>query len=275
MIEKVIAIREIDVYVSIEGDNSLPAIVFLHGFSGSTQTWSEVTFNLQNQFHVVCIDLIGHGNTTAPADYKRYRMEEQTADLESIFEQLNLKSFTLVGYSMGGRVALAYTSDYPKRVSSLILESASPGLASLEDRSNRKKSDEKLAAKIVNEGIESFVTFWEDIPLFDSQKRLSQERRSKVRDERMNQQESGLANSLLGIGTGSQPSYWGKLQTITIPVLLITGGFDKKFIRISQEMKQFIPKVQELTVNDAGHAIHVEKPTLFATMIKEYLLKGN
>lgn len=267
------SIRGLDVHVVIEGEASLPTIVFLHGFSGSVQTWSEVTPYLQDQFRVVCIDLIGHGKTTAPTDSKRYRMDEQTADLELVFEQLNLKSFTLVGYSMGGRIALAYTSDYPKRVKSLIVESASPGLANEEDRITRRKSDEKLAAKIVDEGIESFVNFWEEIPLFDSQKRLPQKRRNQVRKERMCQQERGLANSLRGIGTGSQPSYWEKLQRITIPVLLVTGEFDKKFIGISQEMKRFLLNGQELTVNDAGHAIHVEKPTLFATMIKKYLLQ--
>lgn len=264
-------IRGIDVHVCTEGNEALPTIIFLHGFSGSGQTWREVTNYLKGEFQVVSIDLIGHGKSSVPVDFKRYQMVEQLADLEMIFKQLKLDNFTLVGYSMGGRVALAYASEYPARVKSLILESASPGLATEDEREARRKSDELLADRIMREGITSFVNFWENIDLFDSQKDLSKERRERVRNERLSQREQGLSNSLLGIGTGSQPSYWRRIEEISMPVYLITGEYDKKFIGISQEMKKSIPNVHELTVENAGHAIHVEKPLLFATMIREYI----
>lgn len=275
MTEQILHIEGIDVHVLIEGNASLPTIVMLHGFSGSVDTWSEVTQSLKGKFHIVRIDLIGHGKTSAPEDVKRYRMAQQIAHLEKIFEQLNLEAFTLVGYSMGGRIALSYAIEYPERVSSLILESASPGLATEEERVQRQLSDKKLAERIVRDGLESFVNFWEEIPLFDSQKDLPLARRQKVRNERLNQQEIGLANSLLGIGTGSQPSYWREIEKMALPVLLITGEYDEKFIKISREMKRFFPNVQELIVNHVGHAIHVEKPVLFATMIEKHILEVN
>lgn len=263
-------IRGIDVHVLTEGNETLPTIIFLHGFSGSVQTWREVTNYLKGEFQVICIDLIGHGKSSVPVDFKRYQMVEQLKDLEMIFKQLKLDNFTLVGYSMGGRVALAYASDYPARVKSLILESASPGLATEDERVARRKADELLADRIMREGITSFVDFWESIALFDSQKGLSEDRREKVRNERIGQCEQGLSNSLLGIGTGNQPSYWREIEELRMPVYLITGEYDKKFVGISQEMKKFIPNVYEVTVKSAGHAIHVEKPLLFATMIREY-----
>ena len=67
---------------------------------------------------------------------------------------------------MGGRIALAYTIKYPERVTSLILESASPGLKTEQERIERREADELLAKKINSEGIPSFVEFWENIPLF-------------------------------------------------------------------------------------------------------------
>lgn len=266
-------VRGIDVHVVMEGETTSPTVVLLHGFSGSVKTWSEVMADLKDKFRVIAIDLIGHGQSAVIEDSLRYGMNEQIVDLEEVFNQLDLKLFSLVGYSMGGRIALAYAAKYPERVTSLILESASPGLATEEERSARRKSDKMLAEKIIQDGIDSFVDLWENIPLFDSQKDLPLKYRNKVRVERIGQNEIGLANSLLGIGTGSQPSYWSKLNGMTMPVLLITGEYDKKFIGISREMEKFFPNAHELTINGTGHAIHVEKPSLFATMIEEYIDK--
>ena len=89
----------------------------------------------KGKFRTVAVDLTGHGKTAVPEDINRYSMEQQVEDLEALFDMLSLERFTLVGYSMGGRVALAYTVQYPERVSSLILESASPGLKTAEEQS--------------------------------------------------------------------------------------------------------------------------------------------
>ena len=269
--EVIIPINGIDYYVRRSNNHTLPVIVLLHGFTGSTGTWSEVIDLLNDNYHTVAIDLIGHGKTTAPLDPNRYSMEEQIADLEALFNELNIRKFTLLGYSMGGRIALSYTINFPERVTSLILESSTPGLKTEVERIERMNKDKLLAQKISREGIRSFVEFWENIPLFHSQKKLSAERQQEIRDERLSQNEVGLANSLLGIGTGSQPSNWDRLKEINVPVLLITGEIDKKFVNIAQEMKKVLRYSNHCVVKDAGHAIHVEKPTLFATMIEEHV----
>ncbi|WP_246231678.1 2-succinyl-6-hydroxy-2,4-cyclohexadiene-1-carboxylate synthase [Sporosarcina jiandibaonis] len=271
--EEIIPINGIDYYVRRSNDFTLPVIVFLHGFTGSAGTWSEITGLLKEKFHTIAIDLIGHGKTTAPRDPGRYSMEKQIADLETLFNELNIEKFILLGYSMGGRIALSYTIMYPKRVESLILESSTPGLKTNNERMERMSNDKLLAQRINSEGIRSFVEFWESIPLFYSQKKLSAEHQQRIRDERLSQNEVGLSNSLLGIGTGSQPSNWHRLKEINVPVLLITGEFDRKFIKIAQEMKKALHYSKHCSVKDAGHAIHVEKPTLFATMIEEHIQK--
>lgn len=268
---KKLKVRGIEVNVEISGDESLPNIVFLHGFTGSTATWKNVTKQLEGRFRTVAVDLIGHGQTSIPEVANRYTMEQQLADLEALFEQLSLERFILVGYSMGGRVAIAYTVNHPDRVSSLILESASPGLKTDEERRDRREADRRLAQKISIDGLQSFVDFWENIPLFESQKLLPEQKRNAIRIERLGQSATGLSNSLLGIGTGSQPSYWEKLISIKIPVLLITGEIDTKYVKISREIIKFLPTAHHLTIDSVGHAIHVEKPVLFATMIEEYV----
>lgn len=273
MIEKAIYVRGQQYHVKIQGSTSLPMIVFLHGFTGTSSTWNEVAMLFEGKFNVVTVDLIGHGKTMSPSDPNRYSMAEQVADLEALFIEMNLREFTLVGYSMGGRIALAYTINYPNRVTSLILESASPGLKTEEDRYERKQADVLLAKRIQQEGVVAFVEFWEGIPLFASQKKMPQVKQSELRKERLGQKPVGLANSLLGIGTGSQPSYWDELPSIQVPILLITGEIDRKFVFIAREMNEIFPFANHITIKDTGHAIHVEKPTLFATMVEDHIRK--
>lgn len=270
---ELLTVRGMGTRVARCGNENLPPLVMLHGFTGSVAGWKETIEELLDDYHVVAIDLIGHGKTAAPETAERYRMEEQIADLHEVLQQLGIKKPVLLGYSMGGRVALGYAVTYPQEVACLILESSSPGLRTEEERSTRRIADAKLADRIMNEGMDGFVDFWQAIPLFDSQRRLPKAKRQAIRDERVNQRPAGLANSLLGIGTGSQPSYWEKLDRFTSPVLLITGSLDTKFETIARQMAKSAPNVRHETILDAGHAIHVEKPRLFATMIKSFLNK--
>lgn len=271
MSERLLSIRGLDVHVEIDGDDHLPVIVLLHGFTGSTKTWQDVIQAWKGRFRTVAIDLIGHGRTSKPSEVARYAMEEQIHDLDEIFHQLKLDYFILLGYSMGGRTALAYAVAHPEKVQRLILESASPGLQEEDDRKQRKAADDQLADQIIKNGLLSFVDKWENIPLFHSQRALDEETRRSIRQERLSQKEIGLANSLRGMGTGCQRSYWDEIENLDFPVLLITGEFDKKFINISREMVQYFPNGIHKTILGAGHAIHVEKPDIFATMIEKYV----
>ncbi|AXH99659.1 2-succinyl-6-hydroxy-2,4-cyclohexadiene-1-carboxylate synthase [Sporosarcina sp. PTS2304] len=268
-------IRGVKMHVEQYGQDQSPTIVLLHGFTGSTSTWTETIRLLSSTYHVVAIDLLGHGRSEAPVEISRYRMEQQIKDLHELFAILQLACPIILGYSMGGRVALAYTVTYPSQVAGLILESSSPGLRSEEEQKTRRLADAKLAERIEQEGLESFIDFWQEIPLFHSQKNLSDEQRQAVRQERLSQKAIGLANSLRGIGTGSQRSYWEDLEQVKLPVLLMTGSEDPKFVEIAHKMKQYLPFVRHEMIKDAGHAIHVEKPRQFATMIKSYLKAQN
>lgn len=262
-------VNGLDYHVEVRNEDQSPSIVFLHGFTGSTQTWRKIADKLSD-YKIVLVDLLGHGKTAIPEDASRYVMELQVRDLNSLFMELGLKEFILVGYSMGGRTALAYAAAYPERLQALVLESASPGLKTAEERLERQQRDSERALKILANGMPSFVEKWENIPLFDSQKKLPKEIKEDIKKERLSQQPLGLANSLIGMGTGSQPSYWNQLRGIRVPVLLITGSMDSKFQAIADEMKTAFWQAEHQIV-DAGHAIHVEKPAEFATIVDEYL----
>ena len=125
----------------------------------------------------------------------------------------------------------------------------------------------------MKEGVVSFVDFWEDIPLFQTQKGLSVEKQTTIRNERLAQSAVGLSNSLKGFSTGVQPSYWNALNELSIPVFLLVGELDLKFCAIAKRMEKELPNAQLVVVKDAGHAIHVEKPKIFATIIKKAILE--
>ncbi|MBO1005884.1 2-succinyl-6-hydroxy-2,4-cyclohexadiene-1-carboxylate synthase [Pseudogracilibacillus auburnensis] len=243
-------------------------IVLLHGFTGSSKTWENVVPNLAKEYQVITIDLPGHGRTTGSSPKT---MEAFCRDLKQMLIFLQIETCHLLGYSLGGRTALSFAMYYPETVKTLILESASPGLKTEEERKARIEKDAKLAEQIMVNGVASFVHYWENIPLFQSQKRLPQDVRDKIRMERMKQTEEGLANSLLYMGTGKQPSWWKQLQQVIVPVLLIAGAKDQKFVQITKEMDSQIKDAQLSIIKDTGHAVHVEQVEKFAKIVREFL----
>lgn len=139
-------IRGLETYVEIWNERAQQTLVALHGFTGSTATWRNLAKALPH-IRVIAIDCIGHGQTAVPEEISRFSMDEQIQDLEEVISQLRLEQFTLLGYSMGGRIALSYAIAYPERIKRLILESASPGLRTSQERSERCVRDNELAEK--------------------------------------------------------------------------------------------------------------------------------
>ena len=171
---------------------------------------------------------------------------------------------------MGGRIAL-YTA-FSGFFRALILESASPGLEDPVEREQRRSSDEALAASIERDGVQAFIDRWEKLPLFASQSTLPAEAREALRSQRLHNRAGGLAQSLRGVGTGVQPSLHARLPTLHIPVLLIAGELDTKFTAIARSMAGALPLSQLRIVPGAGHAVHLERPEKFASLVGDFLI---
>lgn len=236
------------------------AVLLLHGFTGSSAGWAHIGTHLARHFRVLAPDLIGHGQTDSPRDPERYRIERATADLIALLDSLGLTAVHWAGYSMGARLALHAALHHPERVSTLTLESGSPGLATEAERSARVAADTVLADRIERDGLESFVTYWESLPLFASQARLPESVRAGLHAARLRNNPTGLANSLRGMGTGAQPSGWESLSGFGRPTRLVVGALDSKFVRIATQMLARLPNATCVVVPDVGHAVHVERP---------------
>ena len=250
-----------------------PTLVLLHGFTGSAAGWGShlntfATYGLR----VIAFDMLGHGQSDAPEDPQRYAMEHCQRDILAALEVLAIGrgEAVLLGYSMGGRIALymAFSGFFR----ALILESASPGLADPSERTQRRGNDETLAASIERDGIEAFVERWEQLPLFASQFRLPQEVREALRTQRLANCTRGLAQSLRGVGTGAQPALHAQLPMLHLPVLLIAGELDRKFCAFARQMALALPQAQLCIVPEAGHTIHIEQPEVFDAVVKDFCL---
>ncbi len=258
-------------HVERAGDEGKPPLVLLHGFTGSGESWRELAAALGEHWSVVMVDLPGHGRSSAPADPARYALPRLADDLVRVLDALALDRVAVLGYSMGGRAALHFALRHPGRLRALILESTSPGIDEPDVRAARLADDASLAAAIERDGVAAFVSRWEQLPLWESQRALPGAARERLRAQRLAGSARGLAGSLRGAGAGAEPSLLGQLAGIPAPTLLVAGALDAKYVALAQLMAAQLPWPRVEVVEAAGHAVHLERPAAFARLVADFL----
>ncbi len=248
-----------------------PPLLLLHGFTGCAALWQPHAVRWAARFRVIGLDLLGHGDSAAPADPARYALAHALADLAALLDALDVSSCALLGYSMGGRLALAFALEHPERVRALVLESASAGIEDAGERAARARDDAALAARIERDGVAAFVDDWMAQPLFASQAGLGPAVRAAARSQRLQNSVHGLANALRGLGAGAQPSYWDRLGRLTLPTLLLAGERDAKFRALAVAMQARLPAAHLEVIPGAGHATHLENPGAFSARVEAFL----
>jgi len=243
--------------------------VLLHGFTGSSETWGpRIVDGLAGaKLPPVLVDLPGHGTEAGPVDPARFTLD---ATLGSI-SAAGAWPTDLVGYSMGARLALHFAAAHPELVRRLVLESGSPGLEGEGERDIRRAADEALASRLVDDGIEAFVDFWENQPLFETHGAVLPETLAYQRSLRMRNDAESLAAALTALGTGSLPSLWDRLPGLTTPTLLLVGGLDAKFVAIAERMAAQMPDARLVVVPGAGHTVHLERPAAWLEAVTGFL----
>jgi 2-succinyl-6-hydroxy-2,4-cyclohexadiene-1-carboxylate synthase len=262
-------VRGVPLEVAEEGDG--PPVLLLHGFTGSAATWAPLARSLADGYATVAPSLPGHGRSGAPRDPARYDMASCVGDLLALLDALQAERAAVLGYSMGGRIALHLALAAPERVRALVLESASPGIADAAEREARRRSDEALADSIERDGIAAFVARWERLPLFASQASLPAAVREALRARRLASEPAGLAGSLRGIGAGAVAPLWARLGEIAAPTLVVAGALDETYRTIGAAMATSIPAARLAVVEGAGHAVHLERPEEHARLVRTFL----
>ncbi|HEY4159217.1 MAG TPA: alpha/beta fold hydrolase [Polyangiaceae bacterium] len=239
----------------------MTALCLLHGFTGSPKSFAAVLEGLQRP--ALTPPLLGHSGAPASAETGSFEQEvDRLAALTAARAPL-----TLVGYSLGARLALGLTVRHPALVASLLLISGHPGLITSEEREARVLADRHWQTLLEERGLEAFVTAWQAEPIWNSQARLPLELRERKRHERLSHDPLGLARSLEVTGLGRMPSYRERLAEIRVPVCLVAGALDAKFCALAGEMADALPRAQVVYAPDAGHDLLLERPDLITELL--------
>ena len=251
----------------VAGDG--PPVTLLHGFTQSGRSWRELVSRMPEGWKWIVPDLRGHGQTVtrpgAPCS-----MDACTDDLVALWEEMDIGRTHLVGYSMGGRLALHVAAKRPERLLSLLTVGAHAGLDD-DARVGRQRGDEALAERIEKEGIQSFVDYWGSLPLFAGLERRGEGYIARMRAERLQNHVAGLACSLRGMGAGVMEPLWDDLARINVPCTFVAGQLDHGYVASARRLAAGVPTGQVEVVLRAGHAVHQERPDAFARVLANHL----
>ena len=237
------------------------AVTFIHGFTQTGQTWLPVLQQMGIALSATLIDAPGHGDSL---NGKR-SLTHTAANIAEV-----MTPGVLVGYSMGARMALHVALQSPHTVTALVLISGTAGIDSDDERATRRESDTVLASRIIDIGVAAFIDEWLALPMFA---RLTQDAANIP--ERLRNTAEGLADSLVYAGTGTQTPLWDSLAELKMPVLLIAGELDQKFVAHATRMHELIPNSEIHIVKNAGHTVQLEQTGIFTTILENFVTSGN
>lgn len=257
--------------LAVERSGRGPALMLLHGYTGSGRSMASLARAFQHDFDTIAPDLPGHGRSAERAAGHRYDFDACVDDLVATLAATGHDSAHWLGYSMGARLALACAVRHPSRVTSLVLLAGRAGIADPGERAARRRADEALAARIEERGIEAFVDEWLAQPLFATLRRFGPEFMERERAARLANDARGLASSLRVLGPAAQPPLFDALPRVNVPVLLVAGALDERFVATARELARSLPCAEVCVIPDAGHAAHLEQPDAFLRVVREFL----
>lgn len=239
-----------------------PTLLLLHGFTGSSQTWSPYLPAVEQAFDAIALDLPGHGGRGGA------RSVEDTARMLSRLAQSG--PMRVLGYSLGARIALRLAIEHPWAVDRLVLESPSAGIADPDERAARRQADDRLADEIERVGVEAFIDRWERNPVFATHASGDADVLARQRAIRLAQHPNGLAESLRLAGQGAMEPLHDRLAEVTAPTLVIVGELDPARVR-GEQVAAGIPNARLAVVDGAGHTPHLERPDAFLPLVLDFL----
>ncbi len=233
-------------------------LILLHGFASTGRMWDPVIDRLDGErYRALAPDLRGHGGAHA-------RRPITFADCADDVLGLVGHPSTLVGYSMGGRLALHVALAAPERFKRLVLVATTAGIGDTATRAARVAADEQLAIFLESHDIEAFAERWMAQPLFAG---TPQQAQVPWRAGILDNHPTALAASLRGMGSGRMAPLWDRLGELTMPATVIVGERDERFTVFGERLVDGLPDAQLVVIPGAGHGLPREAPAAVADAI--------
>jgi 2-succinyl-6-hydroxy-2,4-cyclohexadiene-1-carboxylate synthase len=227
-------------------------VVFVPGFMQRAAAWSPVAEVVRERYRSVCLDP------------DTWTFEERIAEIE----RAGPPGSALVGYSLGGRLALHAALREPSRYAALVLVGASAGIEDPAEREERRAADEALAAWMEERPIEEVVARWESQPVFAGQ---PPDLVASQRAGRLSHDPRLLARLLLSAGQGALEPVWHRLGELEMPLLAVAGERDERYAGAARRLAGAAPRGEARLVPGAGHAPQFERPREVAALLLEFL----
>jgi 2-succinyl-6-hydroxy-2,4-cyclohexadiene-1-carboxylate synthase len=253
----------VPLHVEQRGSGSGPPVVLLHGFTQTARLWGSFGDLLARDHTLIAIDLPGHaGSDTVRADLPT------TAGLvrEAVISAIGADRCDLLGYSLGGRVALHVVAATDLDVGHLMLIGGTGGIEDPVVRERRRQADEATAAALEASGdVESFIARWVSNPMFARLANAAQP------EERLRNSAAGLASSLRLAGTGTQEPLWDRVPSLAVPLLALAGTDDTRFAAHALRLAHAAPSGVASLIPGGGHAVHLAQPRVVARIVRHWL----
>lgn len=269
-----------DHYYETYGEPSGEPVVFLHGFSQNLSTWYPVRDELlaaekspfkpgapAGRLRIVLLDLIGHGRSAKPHAQGAYTIASIVEALEELRAELGAQRLHLVGYSMGGRLALSYAAAHPDAVASLVLESAAFGPRGKDAHASAAESDRALADRLRASTAAEFAQWWAATPVLRDQGELPAAALEAQAAMRAANDTEALARVVLGAGQAQMGGLLGDALGLGDRAMYVCGERDSKYKAIAEEASAAGLRVRCLPT---GHNVHLEMPVEYAGLLLEF-----
>ncbi|GAB4460658.1 MAG: 2-succinyl-6-hydroxy-2,4-cyclohexadiene-1-carboxy late synthase [Anaerolineae bacterium] len=241
----------------------------MHGFLGRGDDWLPIARALADTHYCLLPDLPGHGSHPP---HRPLTFDTVTDGLARLLAARQIESLSLIGYSMGGRLALYYALKYPTHVQKLVLEGASPGLSAPAERQARAALDDDRAEQLRRHGIEPFVAQWYRAALFATLA-ARPHLLARATAQRHKNNARWVADVISALSPGRQPDLWPRLGHVSAPALLLAGELDAKFSELSRQMAARMPQARVALLPQAGHNTHLEQPAAFTAVVQQFLVE--
>jgi len=248
---------QINYYDSGKGN----ALIFLHGFLENAKMWTDYATYFSNKHRVICIDLLGHGDTGCLGYV--HSMEDMADAVHAVITQLKLKRITLIGHSMGGYVSLAFAELYPDYVKNIILINSTARADSLERIQNRNR-----AIELIKKNAPLFITMAINNLFAEHLRPLHEKEITYTREEALKTSTQGVIAALEGMKTRIDREVLLHFAPYSIAFIL---GKNDPVMPYQETVNQTLGTKATLTTLDGGHMLHIEQKEALKQLLRDIL----